>query len=366
MTATPRLVPHSSRTTSAPPDRADLHHSHVPHSASAVWRQRDCEDLVLRHADNPSAFLAFNRGTRHFRSPGVDGLVAYRATRGYLVLIGGVLAAEQDRPALLKSFEQYARASGRRVMAVQLMVEQATLFARHGYRVNQFGSSYSINLSAWDTSGGDMRKTRGMVRRAARDGVHMVEAGSDHPGGAELDRELDTLDAAWLGPGGKEAGALQFMVGERGRSGHGPRRLFLALQEGRAVGYLSLSPAGGNQPGYLVDLLRRLPDAPPGVVEMLLCGVLQRLQEQGCAYAHLGLTPFTGLADEHEQSARSWLAGRAIRLLAEHGGRIYPVASQIQWKQKWRPDIVQPEYLAMPGRFRLRGVLQLLRLTGAL
>jgi lysylphosphatidylglycerol synthetase-like protein (DUF2156 family) len=327
----------------------------------------DPADVLARHAQNPSAFLALNRGTEHFRLPGVDGLVAFRpAGRRLLVQLGGPFAAEHDQDRLLAAFVDHARRGGRRVLAVQLERADAEQYARHGFRVNQVGSSYALDLGAFTLAGGAFVQLRNKVSRARRCGVEVVEVGVDVPAGAGLDAALDGIDRAWLA--GKGAAApLRFLVGERGGPAGHLRRLFIARLEGVAVGYLSLSPVHGRRAGWLHDLSRRLPHAPPGVTELVVLTAAERLRADGHRWLHFGFTPFTGLAPEHRiTGAGSPAVDRAVDLLARHGEAVYPAASQVAYKLKWRPQLVQPEYVAMPGRVRPGAVWQLLRLTGAI
>jgi lysylphosphatidylglycerol synthetase-like protein (DUF2156 family) len=92
---------------------------------------------------------------------------------------------------------------------------------------------------------------------------------------------------------------------------------------------------------------------------------VDRFRTEHARYLHFGLTPFTGLADEHELAGRSGVASRIVRMLAAHGKSVYPAADQLAYKQKWSPDLVQPEYVAFAGRVSAGAVWSLLRLTNA-
>jgi lysylphosphatidylglycerol synthetase-like protein (DUF2156 family) len=324
----------------------------------------DAVAVLQRWADNPSAFLALNAETRHFTVRGVDGLVAYRpAGRRHVVQLGGVVSAPEDRPRLLDAFLAATRDQGRRVVAVQLLRPDVEDYAARGFRVDQFGADFAVSLADVRLSGRRFVKLRNKLSRARRAGVVVREVGIDLPRTPELSAALEELERRWLRGKGAHARRLEFLVGERGGPADEFRRLFVAHDGDRLVGDLSLSPVFGRRPGWLHDLTHRLPDGPPGVAELLTWTALERVRVEGAPWLHLGLTPFTGLAEQHRvPGASSPVTRAAVRLLAEHGSRLYPAADQAAYKDKWAPSLVQPEYVAFsavtPG-----AVAALLRLT---
>jgi lysylphosphatidylglycerol synthetase-like protein (DUF2156 family) len=319
----------------------------------------DAHDLLARHADNPSAFLALNEGTEHFRSPGVDGLIAYRrAGRRHLVQLGGVFAAPEDQDRLLGAFLAFARSERRKVVAVQLQRDDAERYAAAGFTVNQFGANFARALEGFSLKGTAFMKLRNKISKARRSGITV----------AEVD-DLDTsgLDAMWLRDKGRHVKELEFMVGERGGPAQRWRRTFAATAEdGTLLGYISFSPAFGRRPGWLHDLSRRHPEAPPGTMELLVISAVEAFQGEGAGFLHFGLTPFTHLDEANEiEGAASPMARRIVRLLADKGEKVYPAADQVAYKLKWAPDVIEPEYVAFAGGVRLGSVWALLRLTNA-
>ncbi len=321
-------------------------------------------EVLRRHGDHPSAFLAYNDETRHYREAGVEGLIAYRPGRRHIAQLCGPFAPAPDRARLLSSFRDWATAERRRVTAVQLLAGDARLYADHGFAVNQLGASYSIGLDGYALRGTRFMKIRNKLKRAAREGVTVEELRPADLGSAEVRSQLAEIDAAWLGDKGTHVQELAFMIGERDGRGRPHRRVFLARHGGRPAAYVTYSPCFGHRPGWLYDLTRRRPTAPPGTIELLFTTALERMQSEGSPWLHLGLTPFAGLADEHELAgASSRLVRSAVRQLAERGRALYPAASQEAFKLKWCPQVVEPEYIAFDRRVTPGAIWHLLRLT---
>ncbi|MEU9214752.1 DUF2156 domain-containing protein [Streptomyces sp. NPDC048415] len=330
-------------------------------SAPHALADTEAYEMLRRHGSHSSAFLAMNSGNRRFHADGVDGFVPYReGGRRHLFQLGGPVCAPRDQERLLSALLDRARSEGRRVVAVQLSRSDAELHALHGFVVNQFGASFSIALDGYGLGGQRMVKVRNMVNRARREGVTVTEV----PAGEQDGTALDGIDAAWLRAKGRHVKELEFLIGERGGPSAPHRRLFIAVHAGRPVGYVSYSPVFGERSGWLYDLTRRLPDAPPGTVELIFVTALRRFQDEGRDWLHLGFTPFVQLgADSAAPGPTSGVLHRCLRLLADRGRAVYPAAAQESFKLKWRPQLIEPEYLAFQGGVRPAAVWQLMRLT---
>lgn len=323
---------------------------------------RDQALRVLReHSDNPSGFLALNGGNDHFTTPGVDGVVFYRPVGRRWVQFGGPVADPADRPELLTRFRAAARESGRRVVALQVPESDAALYAEQGFTVNQAGTSYAVELAGFTLGGKKFVKLRNKISRATRLGITPVEV--EH---AEHADELAAIDRHWLRGKGRFTREMQFMIGELGGPVQPLRRLFTARQDGRVIGYISYCPVHGPRPGWLHDLSRRLPDAPPGVMEVVNLHALERFRSEGVPWLHFGFTPFTGLGPEHAMPTANRRVDRLTALLAEKGSAVYPSKSQLEYKLKWNPGYRAPDYLAYEGPLTPSLVWSLLRVTNLL
>jgi lysylphosphatidylglycerol synthetase-like protein (DUF2156 family) len=343
-----------STTASAPPKQSTQEGVNEPRALT----------LLRRHSDHPSAFLTINQQTLHYQCPGVEGLIAYRPEAGHLIQLCGPIAAPDQRELLLRSFLDWAHRDGKRVVAVQVPRADIELYRDSGFCVNQFGSSFSIDLEPFTLKGTRFFKLRNKIRRAEREGVTVQEYGPQELQDPQVQAALDDLDARWLRAKGRHVKELTFMIGERGGRGAPYRRALLARQDRRLVGYVTYSPCFGEQPGWLYDLTRRAPDAPPGTVELMFRTGLEALRDEGCRWLHLGLTPFVGLAPENELDyGSSRIVGLAGRELARRGEAIYPARAQETFKLKWAPPVIVPEYVAFEPGPTLAGVWRLLRIS---
>ncbi|WP_329448604.1 DUF2156 domain-containing protein (plasmid) [Streptomyces sp. NBC_01426] len=316
-----------------------------------------------RYADNPSAFLALNRGNEYFTFTGIEGFICYRPHGRRWIQFGGPFTGEPGRRELQSRFLEHAHRKGRRVVGVQLQREDAELFAELGLTVNQVGASYAVELTDFSLRGKRFVRLRNKISRAQRAGLEVsaVDAEADAVAG-----EIADIDARWLREKGKHTKELTFLIGEIGGPWQPLRKLFVGRIDGAAIGYVSYAPVYGSRPGWLHDLSRRLPDCPPGVMEAINSHAIDHVRALGAPWLHFGFTPFTGLDEAHRLPTASRAATRMIRLIAEHGDRVYPAKSQLEYKSKWYPNAVLPEYFAFDGGISPRSLWSVVRATNIL
>jgi len=318
------------------------------------------ENVAREVIEHPSGYLALSKKNLCFSLPDRVGFVAYRPQGRHWVMFGGVHAEAEHREALLEAFLREARDRRRGIIAVQVREPQRELFARHGFTVNQFGTSYGLSLKGYSFGGTQKMKLRNKIKRAQKSGLRVVELGVEVPRTAEWFSKLQQISDAWLVDKGKPE--LEFMIGELGALEDLERRVFMALdQDDRAVAFITYVPAYGKEaPGFLHDLTRRVPDAPPGAMELCNSFAIERFMKEGRSYLHFGFTPF--IVDDQPGQAANGLLHRVVRFLRAHGEKLYPAQTQVAYKLKWGTDLVEREYIAVDA-ISMRAIWDLMRLT---
>jgi lysylphosphatidylglycerol synthetase-like protein (DUF2156 family) len=309
--------------------------------------------------DHPSGYFALAPRNSCYMLPGVPGFISYRRQGRHSVMFGGVHAPEEHRALLLHGFIAEAERRRERVIAVQVRAPQMSLFAERGFTVNQFGTSYGVRLADHSFAGTSRMKLRNKIKRARTAGLRVLEVGRELPNDEATFARLRAVSADWLRA--KKKKELDFMIGELGEPADVERRIFVVVDRaGGVVGFITYVPAFGLLPGYLHDLTRRLPAAPTGAMELCNATAMERLRADA-EHLHFGFTPFlTGGQEEPPGSSR--MVTLIVRLLGRYGRFIYPAQSQVDYKLKWGPQIVEPEYIAFRP-LSVRAVIDLLLLT---
>lgn len=326
----------------------------------AALSAADVYAAIEAYGENPSSYLALNGGNQYFTAPGVPGLAVYRESGRYLIQFGGPFTVPEAYQELLDAFLAFAAERHRKVLAVQLQREDVEAYSARGFKINQMGASYAVDLAKFTLRGGKFMQLRNKISRAKRAGLVVQEVAPDAEEAA-----LQAIDARWLRSKGRLAKPLRFLVGEHGAAVAGRRRLFVGRMDGEVVAYITYVPVPGTRSGWMHDLSRRLPEVPPGVMEAINSTAIERFQQEGAGWLHFGFTPFTSLDPELDPPSASPFAAKIVRFLAAHGKHVYPAATQLAYKEKWAPHLITPEYLAFQRRPSLAGIWQLMRVTNS-
>jgi lysylphosphatidylglycerol synthetase-like protein (DUF2156 family) len=315
-------------------------------SASLSLAVRPERSVLSDHIDHPSGYLALSPRNLRFSVPGISGFVSFRCQGRYRLVLGGVHAPAECRAELLDAFLRDGASDGARVVALQVRAQDVALFRSRGFRVDAFGSTFALGLKSFTFAGTKRMKLRNRIKRARDAGIIVAELGRDRACPPGLWARLGEISRAWLETkGGHE---LDLLVGELGRPGDPDRRVFVAFdRQERPLGFITYVPVWGERPGVLHDLTRRAPDAPTGVMELINATALAGFQAEELRFLHFGFTPFlVGLGGAAVERPDHWLVPHLVRLIGRWGRAIYPARTQLQYKQKWAPELVETEYIA--------------------
>jgi len=309
--------------------------------------------------DHPSGYLALSPRNQHFTIDGATGFIAYREQGKHWISIGGVHAPQGERERLLDEYVREATRRRRRLLSVQVPESQAELFVSRGFTVNQMGTSFARRLEKFSLAGTPHVKLRNKIKRAREAGFVVSEVGREIASDERTFGRIREVSEAWLR--GKKKKELDFMIGELGGPHDTERRTFVVIDPAdRLIGFITYVPVWGQHPGYLHDLTRRLPDAPPGALELCNLFAIERFVREGAAHLHFGFTPF--IVDDTPRPFEKPLFAWVIRMLGRYGKIVYPAQSQVKYKLKWGPDLIEREFIAC-RTWSVRAIVDLLILT---
>src|SRR5262249_31476822 len=127
---------------------------------------------------------------------------------------------------------------------------------------------------------------------------------------------------------------------------------------GRIVAFANVIP-DGVEGEATIDLMRRVEDAPNGVMDFLLVRLIEHLRDAGYTRFSLGMAPFAAVGTEPDAAALE----RGIRVLSEHLTRFFSYRGLREFKDKFGP-CWEPSYLIYPSEVSLPIItLSLVRLT---
>lgn len=305
-----------------------------------------CEADIQRAADiawsGPAgeAWFAMT-GDKHlmFSDSGRSFLMFGKQGRSWISLCGPFGDADEG-PDLVWRFIETASAHGGRAAFYQVRPATLPMYLDCGLQVFKLGEYASVPLRDFNLRGGKRADLRAGVNRAQREGLSFEVLVQ----GDAVDREIDalrTVSDAWLNE--QRAREKGFSVGSFDAAWL--RRLPVAVvrRNGTIVAFANLLVTRQREEAT-IDLMRQLPDAPPGTMDYLFAQLMLYLQAEGFARFGLGMAPMAGMAERRR--APRWQ--RIGRLLFEHGERFYNFRGLFRFKDKFDPDW-EARYLVAPG-----------------
>jgi phosphatidylglycerol lysyltransferase len=305
--------------------------------------------FVLRYGWNAMAYQILNPGIRLWFGADGESVVGYVVAGGYCVVAGAPVGPPDQLGSIAQAFSESARRAGRRVcffgaqerLAAALRAEGALaellLGAQPVWRPHQLVATIEAKASL-----------RAQLTRARNKGVTI----SQWEGGrAQNHPDLLRCLRSWLATRGLPP--MHFLIEPDTLARVLDRRVLVAEQAGRVMGYLVASPVPLRH-GWLIEQMIRGPGAPNGTVELLLATAARAMTDEGAAYLTLGLSPLSRRVGipQHPQPPLIHLLLWWVRA---HTRRFYNFEGLDAFKAKFRPEGWEPVYaIAQAPRIPLR------------
>ena len=279
-------------------------------------------ELIRDYGSHTLAFFGLASENLHFLAPAREGLVNYRPTSNVAVVLGDAVCAPQACEQVTQSFLDFCALHGWQVAFYQASSERLITYRALKLREFKMGEEAIIHLQTFALPDPALANVRTSCRRAEREGVviHWYEGVPP----AEVMQQLEHISSSWLeGKAGKHAREMSFSTGRLDElvaiaeqaetvasistAANTSPRLVTAVattSAGKACAFVTFLPlygflsVQGEGWGWTLDLMRRAPDAPPGVIELLLVRAIERFRSCGAHRLSLGLV---AMADTRQE-----------------------------------------------------------------
>lgn len=319
----------------------------IPLAPAGQDERRRARDLVQRHGRDALCYFHLRRDRCYLFAPDGEGMVSY-IIHGNVALLGGDPVAA---PGCLDTLARYAvetlTAQGFAPCVVGASAPAMHAYRRAGLHAIKLGEEAIIDLTSFQTA-----RLAKRVRRAAR---HIAALGVELRAGCmeSLDPELTAqcaeVSRSWLEQHGKQEQGFSMTSGPLPDRHDRDHQLVLAVQPGmdgaagKVLGFITLVPIPALR-GLSLDHMRRLPDAPNGLMEALIIGAAEHFGALG--YTALSLN-FAALCDKEHPEGEA-VAWRTLRGAIFEHARHLPLRSLWSFNKKFDP-IWSCRYWLYPG-----------------
>lgn len=326
-------------------------------------------ELIYHYGRNSLAFFGLSQQNRHFLAPDGEGLVCYRLVNNVAIVPGDPICAPTSFEYVTRSFLDFCAHQHWRVAFYQASSQYLDVYRALKLQAFKMGEEAILHPQTFTLAGSTMANVRTSCRRAERDGVmlHWYE-GVPPP---EVMQQLRLVSGIWLEhKAGKDASETGFSTGRlddlvdnarqadalaynivRSNSSWclAPRLVtgVATTSSGKACAFVTFTPIYGcltdNESatsvecseqgwGWALDLMRRVPDAPPGIMELLLVRALERFQSQEAQVVSLGMVAMADTGQEIAPVQRQFASFLADRL-----GMLEQRDTLFKFKRKFHP-----------------------------
>jgi phosphatidylglycerol lysyltransferase len=336
-------------------------------------QQRDergrVQRIVGRYGAQTLAHFALGEDKTYFWSATGRAVIAYRLVHGVALILGDPIGPEDELEPLLLAFLTYCQRQDWCVAFYQTTGRTQQIcraWHLHAYKIGEEGI---VEVAAFSTQGKAGAPVRHSIARARRDGI-TVRCWQGVPPPDAIFAGMKRVSAAWLGQH-KTQSQMGFSMG-RFPADWSPDLLTAVALDPRSEvqAFLTWTPLYSNS-GWSLDTMRRLAEAAPGVMEMLIAESMEWARVRGHARMSIGLAPLAGLDTSLEADLRdatmstatqasqqpscSWLE-RSAAYLYRSKLLLGNYASLYHFKAKFHPTW-EPRYLIVTDTGALPRVL---------
>ena len=300
---------------------------------------RRAADFYTRVGRTTHSYLTMLGDKYLFYASSGRALIQYGIRRGHLIALGDPACAEADLQEALHDFRTFADAYD--LTPVFYQVEEANLHHYHeaGFRLLKLGETARVYLPDFTLKGKKAENLRTVLNRAQR--TEMTFEVLSQPLEEGVWAELKVISDAWLAE--KSMTELGFSLGSFKRDFLEWGPIAVVRHSGRLIAFASIAQDFGHREESGIDLMRHIPDTPPGTMDFLFTNLILHAREAGYTWFDLGMAPLSGVG----RSPWSPRDERVLKLGYELGNRFYNYKGLRHYKEKFNPQW-RGMYLAYP------------------
>jgi lysylphosphatidylglycerol synthetase-like protein (DUF2156 family) len=307
------------------------------HTSPATQDERArARALVQRYGNDALCYFHLRHDRSYLFAPDGQGFVSY-VVRGDVALLGGdpVAAPTSMKPLIRYALDVFA-ANGMKMCVVGASTNAMHAYRDAGMRALKIGEEAVIDLPSFD-AGSLAKRVRRAARSIASQGIQ-IQIGAMATLDPELVAQCDAVSRSWLDAHGGVEQGFSMTSGPLPSRDDRDHQLVLAVAPGeegaasRLLGFLTLAPVPVSR-GLSLDHMRRVVDAPNGLMEALIIRAAEHFRDAGCTALSLN---FAALSDKECPEGES-PAIRAARAALFEGARHLPLLSLYRFNKKFGP-----------------------------
>jgi phosphatidylglycerol lysyltransferase len=250
------------------------------------------KDISKRHGRSALDFFKTYPDKFVFLSEDRDGFISFKMTRYFaFVLENPVCKNDEALVKMIQKFDQFCTENGFVSIYYRIPQLSLNLYKNLGKKSFPIGEEAIVDLTTFSMDGGKMKTTRSAVNRLTSEGFDIKIY--QPPVKEGLLQKLEMVSNNWLSE--MDQKEIAFTQGVFDRVILKEQTIITVEdKEERVYAFLNLVPDFAPEEATY-DLIRKIDDAPNGVLDLLMAKTLLYLKEQGYKSVNLGLAPLSGI-----------------------------------------------------------------------
>ena len=282
--------------------------------------------ILEQYATTGIAYFHLLGDKRLFIANDGRSLLSYRVVGGTAIALGEPIGATDSCLLLAREFDEFCDLHGWRLAYHQVSPQGTRLLETLGFKSMKIGEEAIVPVQEFSIEGSHRKRLRNKNRQLAGEGVTIEEL--SQPIDDTTMAELRDVSDAWLADGGHRE--RTFTLGWFDADYLRDTTVLVARSSGgRIEAFVNILPVFRGTAGNF-DLMRRRPDAPNGVMDMLIVHLIDRFRNMRLTGMTLGFAPLAHIDGDG-------LVARALRTLYESESSAFNFKGLYAFKSKWHP-----------------------------
>lgn len=290
------------------------------------------KELVKRYGKSPLDFFKTYPDKFIFLSKDSEGFVSFKMTRYFAFVLENPVCRDDDSlVTLVREFDQFCNENGFVNIYYRIPRESLNLYKGLGKKSFPIGEEAIVDLTSFTMDGGKMKPTRSAVNRLTSEGFDIKIYQPPIKDG--LLQKLELVSDKWLSEMNEKEIAFTQGVFDKAIL---KEQTIITVEDKEEKVYAFLNLVPDYAPGEATyDLIRKINDAPNGVLDLLLSKTLLYMKEMGFRRANLGLAPLSGIEGENFAEKTIHYAYENLKAFGHFKGlRKYKEKFFPSWEQK--------------------------------
>mgnify|MGYP006266375341 CR=1 FL=1 len=272
-------------------------------------------------------------------------VIAYTMKAGVALVLGDPIGPISEMGEVLEEFASYCQKNDWKVALYQVTPERLQFYTNAGYKSLVVGQEAVVNLHTFTTQGHQGKEFRYVVHKLEKAGYSVSFL--SHPIDKSTLTELDRVSSLWLEE--RSGSELYFSLGWFSKEYLETSTVLVVKDAMGSIQAFCTLLTGYNNTQVAVDLMRKLPTAPPGCMDYLFVQSMLWAQSQGYAFFDMGLSALSGVK---EDKSNQKLVTSALEFVYHSFSQFYNFHGLHTFKAKFNP-IWQPRYLVYQSALQL-------------